>query len=81
MRGTLSLPSSRDPDILERLQPQHLQNICSRMQSHYNVCAMQIANDQGTIMGQIKEVTNISSINFEFNLIEFFIYIFRWITK
>lgn len=56
MRNTLSTPTSRDRDILDRLQPGNLQNICSRMQSHYNVCASQVTNEQGNIMGQIKEI-------------------------
>lgn len=58
MRGTLSLPSSRDPEILERLPSVHLQNICSRMQIHYNVCANQVAADQVRLMTKIKEVNN-----------------------
>lgn len=32
MRGTLSLPANRDPEILERLQPNHVLNMCSRLQ-------------------------------------------------
>lgn len=41
MRGTLTLPSYRDPEILERLQPNHVLNMCTRLQvneeifSHY----------------------------------------------
>lgn len=32
MRGTLSLPALRDPEVLERLQPSHVINMCSRLQ-------------------------------------------------
>lgn len=32
MRGTLSLPAMRDPEVLERLQPTHVYNLCSRLQ-------------------------------------------------
>lgn len=56
MRGTLSLPANRDPEVLERLQPVHLTNICNRMQSHLNVCSSKIATDQAIITAKIKEV-------------------------
>lgn len=56
MRGSLALPSSRDPEVLERLQPIHLHNICNRMLTHYNVCASKIATDQTQIMTRVKEV-------------------------
>ena len=32
MRGTLSLPAMRDPEVLERLQPNHILNMCTRLQ-------------------------------------------------
>lgn len=32
MRGTLSLPALRDPEVIERLQPAHVINMCSRLQ-------------------------------------------------
>ncbi|XP_037052069.1 BLOC-1-related complex subunit 5 [Bradysia coprophila] len=56
MRGTLSLPANRDPEVLERLQPVHLTNICNRMQSHLNACSSKIASDQAVITAKIKEV-------------------------
>lgn len=56
MRGTLSLPANRDPEVLERLQPVHLTNICNRMQSHLNVCSSKVATDQAVITAKIKEV-------------------------
>jgi hypothetical protein len=32
MRGTLSLPAMRDPEVLERLNPNHVLNMCTRLQ-------------------------------------------------
>ncbi|CAO1392632.1 unnamed protein product [Diamesa serratosioi] len=55
MRGTLSLPANRDPEILERLQPNHVLNMCSRLQSHYNLSATKVGQDQMAINGRIKE--------------------------
>lgn len=59
MRGTVSLPANRDPEVLERLQPDHLKNMCNRMQVHLNASATQVAADQVHISAKIKEVTNI----------------------
>lgn len=56
MRGTLSLPANRDPEVLERLQPIHLQNICNRMEIHLNMSANQVAAEQSQITTRIKEV-------------------------
>lgn len=56
MRGTLSGSSSRDPEILERLQPIHFHNICNRMLTHYNICASKVAAEQQLIGNKIKEV-------------------------
>lgn len=56
MRGTLSLPAHRDPEVLERLQPIHLKNMCNRMQLHLNASATKVAADQAQITAKIKEV-------------------------
>ncbi|CRK92434.1 CLUMA_CG006001, isoform A [Clunio marinus] len=56
MRGTLSLPAMRDPEVLERLQPNHVLNMCTRLQCHYNLSATKIAQDQNVINTKIKEV-------------------------
>lgn len=56
MRGTVSLPANRDPEVLERLQPNHLRNVCSRMQAHLNACATQVAADQAQLTVKVKEV-------------------------
>lgn len=58
MRETLSLPSSREPEILERLQSVHLQNICHRMQAHLNYCATHVATEQSQIVEKTKMVNN-----------------------
>lgn len=57
MRGTVSLPANRDPEVLERLQPNHLKNMCNRMEVHLNASAIQVAADQAHITGKIKEVS------------------------
>ena len=36
MRGTLSLPAMRDPEVLERLQPNHVLNMCTRLQVRFS---------------------------------------------
>lgn len=58
MRETLSLPSSREPEILERLQSVHLQNICYRMQAHLNFCATHVATEQNQIVEKTKMLNN-----------------------
>lgn len=56
IRGTLSLPANRDPEVLERLQPVHLQNICSRLQLHMNHKANQVVAGQNEIYQKIRKV-------------------------
>ncbi|XP_049536581.1 BLOC-1-related complex subunit 5 isoform X1 [Anopheles darlingi] len=56
MRGTLSLPAIREPDVLERLQQTHLVNMCSRLQLHFNTCALHVSSEQQQITNSIKEV-------------------------
>lgn len=56
MRGTLSLPANRDPEVLERLQPAHLINMCHRMQTHLNTCSSKVGAEQAQITQKIKEV-------------------------
>ena len=58
MRGTLSLSENqkRDPEVLERLNSTHLFNMCTRLQSHYNLSATKVAQDQLQVNGKIKEV-------------------------
>ena len=56
MRGSLNLPAHRDPEVLERLQPLHMMNMCSRLQCHFNTCASKVAGDQSAIVTKIKDV-------------------------
>ncbi|XP_055699178.1 BLOC-1-related complex subunit 5 isoform X2 [Phlebotomus papatasi] len=56
MRGTLSLPANRDPEVLERLQPVHLSNMCRRVQVHYSVMANRVATDQAQLTTKVKEI-------------------------
>lgn len=56
MRGTLSLPANRDPEVLERLQPVHLQNMCSRLQMHLSFCANRVVSGQNEIHQKVRQV-------------------------
>lgn len=57
MRGTVSLPANRDPEVLERLHPEHFQNMCNRMEVHLNASATQVGNDQAHISAKMKEAS------------------------
>lgn len=57
MRTTLSLPANRDPEVLEKLEPVYLQNMCSRMQDHLNMSANRVAGDQALLTAKVKEVS------------------------
>lgn len=57
MRGTVSLPANRDPEVLERLHPEHFKNMCNRMEVHLNASATQVGNDQAHITAKMKEVS------------------------
>lgn len=59
MRGTVSLPANRDPEVLERLQPDHLKNMCNRMQVHLNASATQVAANQTHISVKLKEASDL----------------------
>lgn len=57
MRGSHNaLPANRDPEVLERLQPSHLANMCNRMQSHIQLCAIKVTSEQMLINSRIAEV-------------------------
>ncbi|XP_016995292.1 BLOC-1-related complex subunit 5 [Drosophila takahashii] len=49
---------TRDAEILERLHSQHLVNICSRMQTHLNLCASYVASEQNHLVERTKVVSN-----------------------
>lgn len=61
MRGTVSLPANRDPEVLERLHPEHFQNMCNRMEVHLNASATHVGNDQAHITSKMREVGSIYS--------------------
>ncbi|XP_034939098.1 LOW QUALITY PROTEIN: BLOC-1-related complex subunit 5 [Chelonus insularis] len=59
MRGTLNLPPGvRDPEILERLDPIGLFNLCARYQHHLNANAQMIAAEQTALCVNIDAEVN-----------------------
>lgn len=55
MRGTLNLPPGvRDPEILERLDPIGLFNLCARYQHHLNNNAQMIAGEQSLLCASME---------------------------
>lgn len=56
MRGTLNLPAPRDPEILERLDPNSLYKLCLRCEKYLNENANLVATDQNQLGNKIKEV-------------------------
>uniref|UniRef100_A0A6V7JXP3 BLOC-1-related complex subunit 5 n=1 Tax=Bracon brevicornis TaxID=1563983 RepID=A0A6V7JXP3_9HYME len=59
MRGTLNLPPGiRDPEILERLDPIGLYNLCARYQHHLNTNAQMIAGEQQALCTNIDAEVN-----------------------
>lgn len=59
IRDTVTSASfTREPEILERLPSVYLLNICTRMQTHYNMCATQVATEQNKLVERTKMVSN-----------------------
>lgn len=59
MRGTLNLPPGvRDPEVLERLDPIGLFNLCARYQHHLNTNAQMIATEQAILCSNIDAEVN-----------------------
>lgn len=59
MRSTLSLhPGVRDPEVLERLDPTGLFNLCARYQHHLNTNAQMIAGEQATLCINVETEVN-----------------------
>ncbi|KAK6637327.1 hypothetical protein RUM44_007742 [Polyplax serrata] len=56
MRGTVNLPGMRDPEILERLDPQDMFGLCKRLQSYMAQCADHVAKNQNQITNRIRDV-------------------------
>lgn len=64
MRGTLNLPPGvRDPEVLERLDPIGLFNLCARYQHHLNNSAQYVASEQLALCTSVDgEVTRLLGI-------------------
>lgn len=59
MRGTLNLPPGvRDPEVLERLDPIGLFNVCARYQHHLNTNAQMIAGEQAALYINLEAEVN-----------------------
>ncbi|XP_043494863.1 BLOC-1-related complex subunit 5 isoform X1 [Polistes fuscatus] len=59
MRGTLNLPPGvRDPEVLERLDPIGLFNVCARYQHHLNTNAQMIAGEQAALCINLEAEVN-----------------------
>lgn len=46
----------RDPEILERLDPQDLLGLCKKLQSYMALCSDHVASNQNQISNRIREV-------------------------
>lgn len=64
MRGTLNLPPGvRDPEVLERLDPLGLFNLCARYQHHLNNNAQMVASEQFALNFNIDtEITRVMAM-------------------
>lgn len=56
MRGALTAPSARDPEVLERLDTAAFYGLCRRYQVHLNAAATLTANHQDKLTAKIREV-------------------------
>lgn len=55
MRATLNLPAARDPEVLERLDPAPLYNLCVKYQTHLTTCANLVATEQNLLTQKVRE--------------------------
>ena len=56
MRGALTAPAARDPEVLERIAPVHLCALARRYQGHLHALASVTAARQEDIVPNIKQV-------------------------
>ncbi|CAL4140127.1 unnamed protein product [Meganyctiphanes norvegica] len=61
MRGALTAPSARDPDVLERLDTRAMVALCRRYQTHLYYAAYQTKENQDTINSKIREIDSTAS--------------------
>ena len=57
MRGTLNLPAVRDPEVLERLDPNGLLNLCLRYEQHLALCSETVSFEQNNLASRIRDVS------------------------
>lgn len=57
MRGALTAPSARDPEVLERLDSVALAGMCRRYQVHLHMSAVFISSHQNGLTKHIKAVS------------------------
>lgn len=57
MRGTLNLPAVRDPEVLERLDPNGLLSLCLRYQQHIALCSEVVASEQVQLGHKVRDVS------------------------
>jgi hypothetical protein len=60
MRGTLNLPAVRDPEVLERLDPNGLLSLCLRYQQHIALCSELVASEQAQLGHKVRDVSDLS---------------------
>jgi hypothetical protein len=46
----------RDPEILEKLNPQDLLGLCKRLQGYMVLCSDHVATNQNQLTGRIRDV-------------------------
>lgn len=56
MRGTLNLPAVRDPEVLERLDPNGLLSLCLRYQQHIALCSEVVASEQVQLGHKVRDI-------------------------
>jgi hypothetical protein len=61
MRGTLNLPAVRDPEVLERLDPNGLLSVCLRYQQHIALCSELVASEQAQLGHKVRDVSGLST--------------------
>lgn len=58
MRGALTAPSARDPEVLERLDSRAMVELCRRYQAHLHAAATTTSHTQDNLSAKIREVSH-----------------------